>query len=204
MTLARDLAWQNLELVHRSSVSHQFARYALRLNYGLLPQDVVHQAKRCVLENSNAPQLPSMSESDSADAEGFLAEMLLCFPLLGVSVFSVGTVAPRAGQELLLKGRGAQARGAETPQGFVVRTGSLASATSVPSCHGYVVELRAALLKNGVLKQVKGGLEFSQDYLFSAPSTAAAVVLGRTSNGRVEWKTKDGRTLKELQELTSA
>ncbi len=39
------------------------------------------QAKRCTLDNGNVPQLPSLSESDAADAEGFLAEMLLCFPL---------------------------------------------------------------------------------------------------------------------------
>jgi hypothetical protein len=35
---------------------------------------------------------------------------------------------------------------------------------------------------------------------FSSPSTAAAVVLGRSANGRVEWKAVDGRTLKEIQE----
>ena len=50
MTLARDLAWQNLELAYRSSIAHQFARYALALNFEALPQDVVHQAKRCVLD----------------------------------------------------------------------------------------------------------------------------------------------------------
>jgi hypothetical protein len=163
---------------------------------------LAREAKRCVLENGNAPQLPSMSEADAADADGFLAEMMLCFPLLGVSVFSSGTVESRAGHDLFLKGKNAEARGMESPQGFIVRSGSIASSTEVPSCHGYVVELRAALLKNGVLKPVRRGFEFTQDYPFSAPSTAAAVVLGRTSNGRIEWKTKDGKTLKELQELS--
>lgn len=42
--------------------------------------------------------------------------------------------------------------------------------------------------------------QFTQDYSFSSPSTAAAVVLGRSANGRIEWKAADGRTLKELQE----
>ncbi len=50
MTLLRDLAWQNLDLLYKSSVAYQFARYALGLNYELLPQDVVHQAKRCLLD----------------------------------------------------------------------------------------------------------------------------------------------------------
>jgi len=39
----------------------------------------------------------------------------------------------------------------------------------------------------------------SQDYVFTSPSTAAAVVLGRSANGRIEWKDARGRTLKELQ-----
>lgn len=50
MTLARDLAWQSLDLVYRSSVSHQFARYAINLYYELLPAEVVHQAKRSLLD----------------------------------------------------------------------------------------------------------------------------------------------------------
>jgi hypothetical protein len=29
--------------------------------------------------------LPSLSEADAADAEGFLAEILLCFPVVGLS-----------------------------------------------------------------------------------------------------------------------
>ena len=50
MTWQRDLAWQNIEQTYRSSVAHQFARYALSLDYKILPQDVIHQAKRCLLD----------------------------------------------------------------------------------------------------------------------------------------------------------
>ncbi len=50
MTFQRDLAWQQLDLTYRSSASYQFARYALTLNYSLLPADVVHQAKRCLID----------------------------------------------------------------------------------------------------------------------------------------------------------
>ena len=45
---------------------------------------------------------------------------------------------------------------------------------------------------------------FTQDYAFSSPSTAAAVVLGRSANGRIEWKDAHGRTLKWLQEQEAA
>ncbi|MFC2025523.1 MmgE/PrpD family protein [Chloroflexota bacterium] len=50
MTLQRDLAWENFDMISRKSIAYQFARYALRLNYEMLPPDVVHQAKRCLLD----------------------------------------------------------------------------------------------------------------------------------------------------------
>jgi 2-methylcitrate dehydratase len=50
MTFQRDLAWHQLELTYRASIAHQFARYALALNFELLPEPVVHQAKRCLLD----------------------------------------------------------------------------------------------------------------------------------------------------------
>ena len=50
MTLQRELAWQQIELLYRSSVAHQFARYALSLDYSMIPPEVVHQAKRCLLD----------------------------------------------------------------------------------------------------------------------------------------------------------
>ena len=43
------------------------------------------------------------------------------------------------------------------------------------------------------------GLKLAQDYSFDSPSTASGVLLGRTSNGRVDWKDNEGRTLKEIQ-----
>jgi hypothetical protein len=61
-------------------------------------------------------------------------------------------------------------------------------------------DLREDLIKNGVLVSSGDQFVFSQDYAFSSPSTAAAVVLGRSANGRIEWKDTDCRTLKALQE----
>ncbi len=64
----------------------------------------------------------------------------------------------------------------------------------------YVSELRAELLKNGVLVQDGNNFRFTQDYTFSSPSYASSVVLARSSNGRTDWKDANGKTLKQLQE----
>lgn len=158
------------------------------------------EAKRCVLDNGNVPVLPSLSEADAADAEGFLAEMLLCFPVLGLGVFSAGTAAPASGRSLYLRAKGVKAEGRETAEGFVVRTGSGVVKDEVQSCPNVTSQLRSALVGNGVLKASGDGYLFTQDYVFASPSSAAAVVLGRSANGRVEWKTKNGATLRQLQE----
>ena len=55
-------------------------------------------------------------------------------------------------------------------------------------------------MKEGVLVQDGKQLRLTQDYLFPSPSTAAAVVMGRNANGRIEWKSENGLTLKEIQE----
>ncbi len=42
-------------------------------------------------------------------------------------------------------------------------------------------------------------LVFNQDYEFTSPSSAAAIVMGRNANGLKEWKLKSGKTLKEFE-----
>lgn len=162
-------------------------------------------AKRLPLDNANQPAEPSLSEADRADMEVFLGHMLGMLPVLGVHAFEQAPKAPaaKAAPVLTCKGKGVQATGYESSQGFVVRTGSQAVADTSPSMEHHVRgmwELRQELIGNGVLALAGAFYVFTQDYPFSAPSTAAGVVLGRIANGRIEWKAADGRTLKELQE----
>ncbi len=160
-------------------------------------------AKRCILDNGNAPALPSLSEADAADAEGFLAEVLLCFPVLGLNVFT-GTATAAPGRTLHLSAKGVAAQGAETAEGFVVRAKSGAVTSEAPSCPAWVKQLRGALVQNGVLATSGDAYVFTQDYVFASPSAAACAVLGRSANGRTEWTTKDGKTLKALQGAEAA
>ena len=48
-----------------------------------------NEAGACILENKNNPALPSLSESERADANRFLSEMLQILPLLDLNVFEV-------------------------------------------------------------------------------------------------------------------
>lgn len=162
-------------------------------------------AKRLPLDNGNQPAEPSLSEADCADMQVFLENMLGMLPVLGIHAFEQAApmVATVAQTMLTCRGKGISASGYEANQGFVVKSGSQAVGESVPSMQQHVrgmFDVRQELIGNGVLQRAGDHFLFAQDYVFSSPSTAAAVVLGRSANGRIEWKDDSGRTLKALQE----
>lgn len=158
-------------------------------------------AKRCELENGNVPQPPSLSEGDAAEVEGFLDDLLLCLPTLGYDLFEAARRHVPNEHRLMLGARGVKAQGIWTARGFVVFAKSQATLDAVPSCHQYLKDLREELIRKQVLMLNGAHYELTQDYTFGSPSTAAGVMLGRAENGREMWKTKDGKTLKEIQEL---
>jgi hypothetical protein len=164
---------------------------------------IAKETKRCQLDNSNVPQAPSLSEADQAEMDGFLDEMLLIFPILGISAFDKPPAMPSEGH-LFLGSKNIHATGYESTQGFVVVAGSQAVGDTdvTPSCPVYCKEQRATLVQQGILSFDGNGLKFTQDYTFDSPSTAASVLLGNSTNGRNAWKDAGGRTLKEMQEDT--
>ena len=90
-----------------------------------------------------------------------------------------------------------EAKCERTTEGFVVLEGSQVEMIDSPAIPTSLKELRKELIKENVIKD--GILQEKQ--LFSSPSYAAAFVLGMNTNGRMDWKDKDGKTLKELEVL---
>lgn len=165
-------------------------------------------ANQWALDNGTFPAPPPLSEADRADAEWFLAEMLVIFPLFGIDAFeAASSQAAMASSEqveppltLYLNERGAEGTGKEVADGFVVLKGSLARAEETVSIHDYMREQRQLLQERGVLSPLGGKLVFTQDFRFSSPSTAAGVLVGGSANGRLAWKDASGKTLKAIQD----
>lgn len=180
---------QNLNKAH---VQHLEARLV----------ELARAAKRCVLTNGNIPQPPSLSEADTAEVEGFLDDMLLCLPTLGYGFFEATVTTPPATTILLLNAKGISASGFDAAKGFVVHAGSTAvkEDQETPSMHAFLRDLRAELVEQGVLIDRGACYELTQDYTFGSPSTAGGVLLGANASGRMLWKTKEGTTLRELQD----
>jgi hypothetical protein len=66
------------------------------------------------------------------------------------------------------------------------------------------VAARGQLVSQGVFLEGTDCLTLAQDYEFSSPSQASAMLLARSANGRIEWKDAKGATLKEHQERAAA
>jgi hypothetical protein len=162
---------------------------------------LAREAKRCKLDNGNQPNLPSLSEADIADMETFLNEMLLIFPSIGLTFFEKPLPPNNQNTIYNLKGKGITAKGYEDPQGFVVMKGAMAVNETTPSIHNYMIRLRESLQKEEILVSQGDKLVLSQDYTFSSPSTAAGVLLGRSANGRTDWKDDNGVSIKDQESI---
>lgn len=149
---------------------------------------------------SSGARLP---ESDQEDMEVFLTRIRQLLPVLGCDLLVpvLQAAKGKAAQKLVCKIKGLTAQGQRTAQGFVVFKASEASPDLRPSAQErapWLVGLRDKLLKSKVLVEETNRLLFAQDYEFSSPSAAAAVVCGGHANGLTAWRTADGKTLKEI------
>lgn len=166
--------------------------------------DEAGQVNRFVLEQNQSAgsRLP---ESDREDMEVFLAHIRQLLPVLGSDILAPiaqATVKAQPGGMLFTRIKGAEARGQRTANGFVVYRDSSAVLEQRPSAESYpyVVAQRNQLIANGSLVEKNGLLVFTKDTEFSSPSAAAAVVHGGSANGLTTWKTREGKSLKQIDE----
>lgn len=161
---------------------------------------------RVALDNGNTPPRPGLSEAAQSNMESFLSYLLMVLPALRIDMFIKKTrpaVHADAGEasesdtprfRLVNKKHGLTATAVLKDGEFIVETGSLArlrweGATTKQT--GYAL-LHDELRRTGVLKDNAEHCVFAQNYAFSSPSAAAAVVLGRPANGTLEWRPVDG------------
>ena len=134
--------------------------------------------------------------------EEFIENIKMLVNTLGHKVFDEKReFKPKKKQDIfqIKSKRGADAQGEQTSDGFVVFKGSKASLTNVESIAPSFVKMKQALIDKGVLKLMDDIYEFTEDYIFSSPSSAAVMVMGRNANGPLEWKLDDGKTLKAYE-----
>jgi hypothetical protein len=164
-----------------------------------LHQEVV-EVGRCKLFNSNTPNCPAISEPDQAAMSEFAENLQLLVGTMGFKFFQKLTKSKvtKHDKYIISAARGANATAVLTSEGIVVLKDSQIASSEVPSTPVPVIKKRKDLVDSGIVKESK----FTKDYLFSSPSMAAAVIMGRSANGLIEWKKEDGTTMKDNQPKT--
>lgn len=164
--------------------------------------DIAKSSKRYIIENSIIPTQSSISESDRAEMEEFIDNVKMLVNTLGHKVFDEKREQMHGLRQepfFIRATRGADAQGEPTSDGFVVFKGSKAAASVTASTSKSFVAFREKLVLEGLLVKKEGCFEFTDDYIFSSPSTAAVIVLGRNANGLTEWRKQSGVTLKQYE-----
>lgn len=154
------------------------------------------------LENANIPPRSSLNPAAQANMESFLKVLKMVLPAIGITLFVDKTrnkdVTKTANLtsndseifEMHLKKHGIHARARFEHGEMIVIAGSQArnewigdrtKRTSYWKIHD---ELRKA----GILRLEGNVAVFANDYAFSSPSAASAVIVGRSDNGRTSWQ----------------
>jgi len=169
---------------------------------------------KCVLDNGNLPPLSSLNEASTANMESFLNTLDVVLPAIGVEVFhskSKPVRSPTASIEsttsptfvLESEKMGVSAKAQLLDGEWLVLQGSQARKSWVGDLTNKTSywKLHAELIRSGTLAVSPTNAEFVTDYAFSSPSAAAAVVSGRSTNGRTAWRHKtSGITYAEWEE----
>ncbi len=159
------------------------------------------EANRFKIFNKTVPTCPSISEPDMAEMEEFLDKTKMIAPILGFKIFEGLRNIDQDNQPMFFikAARGADAIGQPTHDGFVVLQNSRMACDCVKSFSPSLNRMRTRLIDRKIIGQKETQYVLEEDYLFSSPSTAASIVMGRNANGLTEWKTKEGKSLKDIE-----
>lgn len=168
-------------------------------------------AKSAQIHNYNTTTLPFLPEADISDMLYFLEQIRLILPITGFrflipiviesqNVNNDKEEVPKSVEVFRIKHANLKAYMYEGNQGFIVKKGSQANKNTTPSIQPTYTNLRNKLIIDGILSEQDNYYIFNDDTVFSSISSAANIVLGRQSNGTVEWINDNGVTYKKRQE----
>ncbi|TAM66214.1 MAG: GIY-YIG nuclease family protein [Microbacteriaceae bacterium] len=205
--------WDRAVIVTSQAQAQQLTKSQVRY----LESQLIARAKqtaRAVLDNGTDPGFSRLSEAETSNMDYFLDQLHVLLPTIGVDVFrglprvtNADTTAPESAVAespmFFLRGKrqGIEARARLADGEFIVLAGSTAvtrvseSATyseSTARAYASYRSIHDGLVSEDVLVVDGTKARFVKDAAFGSSSTAGAVVLGRSCNGRTSWVTAEG------------
>ena len=172
--------------------------------------NLARETERFKVRNENEPNAGNVTEEKESELEDFVVYSKMVLGVLGYKIFvplikteKDNNIVENTAETLLYlhskskkSNRTIKATCKRTNEGFVVLKGSMIEEIDYFSIPTTLKEKRANCKKR---KDIVDG-KLYKNMLFDSPSYASMFVLGRSSNGRTDWKTKDGMTLSALEE----
>ena len=160
--------------------------------------EIARNDAHTALENGSSPPRSSLNEAARANMESFLDTLMMVLPAIRVDLFlskkrsvkaQLDTPQPSGSVRftLTLPRYDLKAQAILIDGEMVVLAGSGARAKWITKGHNSE-KLYNALIADGTIVVQGDAARFVQDYAFSSPSAAAAIITGRAANGRKEWK----------------
>lgn len=166
-------------------------------------------AGRVSLENSTGPTVPALPEADASDMDYFISQLQIVLPVLGVNAIRVpltksATPASAATESPVFRLRqtklGVDARAQQIDGEFTMLAGSLVVASwhgvgkadSTMKAYASYRAQHEQLVASGAIAVEGDKGRVTRNIVFASPSTAGAVALGRSCNGRREWISPEG------------
>ncbi|MCD1624551.1 GIY-YIG nuclease family protein [Seohaeicola saemankumensis] len=177
--------------------------------------EIAKEVATIPLENGNTPPRSSLSEAAISNMEGFLETLMMVLPAIRVDMFLKKTRSPsllkqeqeapldRNVFEFNMPRQGLKAIAVLEAGELIVQAGSQARSSWVGdrNSNTHYFKLYDELVTSGILVLNEDHRIFASNYAFSSPSAAAAIVSGRSANGRTSWVFKStGQTYAEWEE----
>ncbi|SFS75175.1 protein of unknown function [Sulfitobacter marinus] len=182
------------DLLHKAHVKYLESRLV----------EIARQIGSMPLENGNTPTRSSLSEAAQANMESFLETLGIVLPAIRVDIFlNKARSTPKASDVVARPAEPSEERFIlQTPKHdlyaeailrdgeWIVQAGARARSSWVGAANAvqHYRKIHEDLVDNGTLAIDDIFAVFQQDFAFSSPSAAGAVVTGRSINGRTAWK----------------
>lgn len=174
--------------------------------------ELATRAGRVKVENGTAPALLALPEADASDMDYFVAQLEIVLPVLGINAIRVPLAKPTSNDRdsdspspvfHLRNGKlGVDATAQQIDGEFTMLAGSTVVATwqgvgkaesTVKAYASYRAQHEQLVADGAIAREAARGI-VTRNIPFTSPSTAGAVALGRSCNGRREWIAADGAT----------
>ncbi len=202
--------WWDTAVLITSSANNLHKAHVKYLESRLV--EIAHSVGSVSLENGNLPPRSRLSEASNSNMESFLETLQMVLPAIRVDMFLDKSKERTSSHhqaaedlpvfELVVPKHGTHATAELRDGELVVLQGSKAREKWVGPLDAktHYFKIRKELEENGVLELHSNYMVFTKDFAFSSPSAAGAVVNGRSTNGRREWRLKsDARSYAEWE-----